>query len=153
MLLTLRNKLLPVQFAIIALVFNAFMQAQCCASAFAGAEGDSFWAEARASLCLNDSEHGETDTAGDLAAFEVWAQAMGAPPADGHASHGSGHADSDCDCADSICGPGLVVPAAVQEASVDQVAAETMSPAKEVRHAMAHEASIFSARGPPHSLL
>ena len=153
MLSALRDKLLPIQFAILALVLNASVQAQCCVSAFEGAGGDGFWAEARASLCLSDGEDGEVDTAGDLAAFEAWAQAMGAPPADGHAGHGSGHGTDDCDCASGICGAGLVALASLQEVSFDQDRADKTSPSKEGRHENARDVSIFSARGPPNILL
>lgn len=151
MLSILRNRLLPVQFAIFALVLNASMQAQCCVGAFEGAVFDSFHAEARASLCLNDGE--DADTAADLAAFDAWAEAMAPGAADhsgtGHADHGSG----DCDCTDGICCPGLVALAASQEVSFDTLGSDKASPAKQIRQIVAHEASTFSARGPPHILL
>lgn len=153
MLSILRNKLLPVQFAIFALVLNAFAQVQCCVGAIENAGGDSFWAEAQASLCLTDSEGAEVDTAERHAAFELWAQAMGADAFEGHAGHGSGDGSGDCDCADGICAAGLVALAALQEVSLDTVRADNMSPSKEERHFSAHDSIVFSARGPPHILL
>ncbi len=149
MLSILRNKLLPVQFAIFALVLNAFAQVQCCVGAIESTGGDSFWSEAQASLCLTDGEGAEVDTAERHAAFALWALAMGADAFEGHAGHGSG----DCECADGICAAGLVALAALQEVSLDTVRADNMSPSKEERHFNAHETIVFSARGPPHILL
>lgn len=153
MLSILRSKLLPVQFAIFALVLNAFTQVQCCVGAIESTGGNSFWAEAQASLCLTDGEDAETDTTERHAAFELWAQAMGAGAFEGHAGHGSGDGSGDCDCADGICAAGLVALAALQEVSLDTVRADSTSPSKEERHFSAHDSSVFSARGPPHILL
>lgn len=159
MLSILRNRLLPVQFAIFALVLNASMQAQCCVGAFEGAGVDGFHAEARASLCLTDGEEGDAAAgAENLAAFDAWAEVMAPGAASrhsgtGHAGHGSEHGSGDCDCTDGMCCQGLVALTTLQEVSVDTVGTDEVSPAKEIRLTVAHEANIFSARGPPHILL
>ena len=155
MLSILRSRLLPVQFAIFALVLNAAMQAQCCVGAFEDKDVDSFHAEARATLCLTDGEDADTasDATGDLASFDAWAKAM-APGAAGHS--GTGHADhgsGDCDCTDGMCCQALVALAVLQEVSIDRAGTDKVSPAKEHRDTSAHEANVFSARGPPNILL
>lgn len=136
MLLFLRNKFLPVQFAVFALVFNAFMQAQCCVGVLEGAAESLFEAGAAEPAHAGGHAGGHADT-----------------NSGGHVGHGSGHGSDGCDCTDGICSPSLVVLAVLQGVSVDQVQAGKASPPKAVRYTPAREFGIFSARGPPDTFL
>jgi hypothetical protein len=157
-----KKRVLTAQIALIALIFNAIGQVQCCVGAFpdgmakamqaGGMQSGAFTAN-----CHTDGQDSQvektTANRDQLTAVEALAEASGQGTTGNPEDHGHGdHSSGGCDCTDGVCGQALVALADFHKGPVFAAAGSDFSEPGVAPGMAGYQYTEFSARAPPHIL-